>query len=179
VAATAALLVAPMPFADPVLGTAEARCAHATDQPAELSKGKARAAIACLINARRAARGQPPLSTKRAPREAALRHTRRMIRRSCFSHRCPGERDLAGRLRATAYLPCDCTWLVGENIAWGEARMGTPAAIVRAWMRSPSHRANILTRKFEHLGVGVARGRPGADRDGGSATYTTDFGYKG
>ena len=168
----------PMPFATPALGIAEARCAHATERPAELSEGEARSAITCLINARRTARGQPPLGSKPAPREAALKHTRRMISGGCFSHRCPGERDLAGRLRATAYLPCDCTWLVGENIAWGEGGRGTPAAIVSAWMQSSSHRSNILTRKFEHLGVGVARGRPGANRDRGSATYTTNFGYK-
>lgn len=40
----------------------------------------------------------------------------------------------------------------GENVAWGYA---TPAAVVRGWMNSPGHRANILTGSFRTIGVGV------------------------
>ena len=39
----------------------------------------------------------------------------------------------------------------GENIAYGFA---TPAAVVEAWMNSPSHRANILNATYTELGVG-------------------------
>lgn len=43
----------------------------------------------------------------------------------------------------------------GENIAAGQR---TPAAVMEAWMNSPGHRANILSPKFTHLGVGYAPG---------------------
>ena len=33
----------------------------------------------------------------------------------------------------------------------------TPRSVVRAWMHSSGHRANILTRTFRHIGVGVIR----------------------
>ena len=45
-------------------------------------------------------------------------------------------------------------WM-GENIAKGYR---SPAAVVRGWMHSKGHRANILSRRFTHLGVGVCRG---------------------
>lgn len=44
----------------------------------------------------------------------------------------------------------------GENIAMGQS---TPAAVVRAWMNSSGHRANILSQSFTKIGVGyVASG---------------------
>ena len=39
----------------------------------------------------------------------------------------------------------------GENIAKGYS---TPEAVVRAWMNSPGHRANILNSSYTHIGVG-------------------------
>jgi uncharacterized protein YkwD len=47
--------------------------------------------------------------------------------------------------------------------------------MVRAWMRSPSHRRNILGRKFADVGIAVLRGSPGR-RKPGSITYVSDFG---
>lgn len=40
---------------------------------------------------------------------------------------------------------------LGENIAAGSA---TPEAVVRQWMNSPGHKANILNSAFRELGVG-------------------------
>lgn len=40
---------------------------------------------------------------------------------------------------------------LGENIAAGSA---TPEAVVRQWMNSPGHKANILKSAFSELGVG-------------------------
>ncbi|WP_445491136.1 CAP domain-containing protein [Niallia sp. 03133] len=39
----------------------------------------------------------------------------------------------------------------GENIAKGQK---TPEEVVQAWMNSEGHRANILSSKFTHIGVG-------------------------
>ena len=41
----------------------------------------------------------------------------------------------------------------GENIASGQR---TPEAVVRAWMNSPGHRANIMSPRFNKIGVGYA-----------------------
>ena len=45
------------------------------------------------------------------------------------------------------------TYTVGENIAAGSA---TPETVVKQWMNSPGHRANILNSDYEELGVGYA-----------------------
>ncbi len=45
--------------------------------------------------------------------------------------------------------------------------------MVRGWMNSAGHRANILSRQFRLIGIGIANGRP---TGGGGATYATDFG---
>jgi len=43
----------------------------------------------------------------------------------------------------------------GENIAMGYS---TAEAVVRAWMNSESHRANILSNKYKSLGIGFDDG---------------------
>jgi uncharacterized protein YkwD len=48
--------------------------------------------------------------------------------------------------------------------------------MMQSWMNSAPHRANILTRGFRAVGIGVAAGVPGAASGGG--TYTTDFGFR-
>lgn len=48
---------------------------------------------------------------------------------------------------------------LGENIAGGYP---TPEAVMRGWMSSPGHRANILQPAFTDIGVGYAQGAPGS-----------------
>jgi len=43
----------------------------------------------------------------------------------------------------------------GENIAAGQQ---TPEEVVKAWMNSPGHRANILNSTYTQIGVGYAKG---------------------
>ena len=57
---------------------------------------------------------------------------------------------------------------MGANIAGGWT---TPEAVVAAWMESPRHRPNILSREFTHLGVGYFE-RP-AGSNARFATYWT------
>jgi uncharacterized protein YkwD len=173
-----ALVLAAPPLVQPSVEVAEARCKNALKWPEDLTNKQARKAIVCVINRRRSLRHQPPLEERSAPRAAATKHSRVMLEASCFSHRCPGEPDLTSRLHATPYLPCACSWGIGENLAWGESKKGSPKAIVQAWMRSRGHRKIILTRSYEHIGVGVLPGRPGRAGYAGAATYTANFGFK-
>jgi uncharacterized protein YkwD len=46
----------------------------------------------------------------------------------------------------------------GENLALGQP---TPASAVHSWMRSRSHRQNIVDPRFTELGVGYAIDRAG------------------
>ena len=75
---------------------------------------------------------------------------------------------------APRYTPRNAGWALGENLAWGTGRLATPREIMRAWMDSPGHRANIVKRSYREIGIGVVTGVP-SDR-GAGATYTADFG---
>ncbi len=46
---------------------------------------------------------------------------------------------------------------VGENLALGQA---SPKAVHKAWMRSRSHRRNILSRTYQYVGFGKAGDEP-------------------
>jgi uncharacterized protein YkwD len=162
----------------PQSAEAKKRCPGGKRSPRNLKVSGAQRLVICLVNKRREARGLRRLKRHKSVNRAAVRHTREMRRKRCFSHTCPGEPDLTGRLTRADYLPCGCSWSAGENIAWGAGKKtGSPAKIVRAWMRSPSHRSTMLQKSLEHIGVGFRRGSPYSGKSK-LATYTLDVGYK-
>ena len=176
VAAVLALLAA---GSMPEPATAGTACTKYGEVPAEkLRNRQARAAIRCFLDRERTQRGIGRLDNDKRLQRAAQKHTEVMVRKSCFSHECPGEASLEARLRSVDYLiGALIRWTCGENIAYGGEHYGTPKAIVKAWMKSPPHRANILNPAFKDVGVGFKPGMPGARKaDGG--TYTTDFGFR-
>jgi uncharacterized protein YkwD len=155
-----------------------AQCKGGDASPAQLSGKRAAKAVLCLINKQRRSHGDRVLKRQHEQTKAAAKHNRRMVRKRCFSHQCPGESDLTGRLTKARYLPCNCSWGIAENIAYGSGRSGSPRSIVDAWMHSAEHRANILNGSYQHIGVAVASGSPAGGSDRDAATYTTDFGYR-
>lgn len=48
---------------------------------------------------------------------------------------------------------------VGENVAYGYSSGRT--VVAKGWMKSPPHRANIMTREFEIVAVGATRDASG------------------
>ncbi|HEX5898964.1 MAG TPA: hypothetical protein VFY32_06155 [Solirubrobacteraceae bacterium] len=86
---------------------------------------------------------------------------------------------MSARITATSHLRNVWSWSVGENLAWGTGVPATPRATVRASMHSPDQRANLLDRRFDDVGIGVAEGAPvalGVGELGG--THVTDFGRR-
>ncbi|HEX3224389.1 MAG TPA: CAP domain-containing protein [Nocardioides sp.] len=111
--------------------------------------------VVALTNARRKAHGRKPLQAAACADKFAEPWTRHLARRRVLEHQ-----DL------TPMLDCPHTSYAGENIAYGYE---TPKALVRAWMHSEGHRANILSRHFDRIGVSGWRATDGV-------TYATqDF----
>jgi uncharacterized protein YkwD len=81
---------------------------------------------------------------------------------------------MVDRIMAARYASRNVGWALGENLAWGTGRLATPRLIMRAWMDSPGHRANVVKRAYREIGIGVVTGTPSAGNHG--ATYTADFG---
>jgi uncharacterized protein YkwD len=134
-------------------------------------------AIRCLVNAQRAGHGLKPLRASRQLRVAAEGHGADMVAHRFFAHVSPLTGAITDRARRSGYISPTDDYVLGEDIAWGEAELSTPAAIVTAWMNSPPHRAVILDREFVDMGVGVTEGVP-LDSELAGATFVLDVGAK-
>jgi len=160
------------------LGKSSACARWGKTSPSKLSNGQARDAILCLVNRKRANAGLPALARNKRLQKAAQRHTGKMSGTGCFDHQCAGEGALGARLESVDYLTGGLLrWAYGENIAWGMDARGKPSTIVKAWMNSPGHRANILSGQFREIGVGFVSGTP-SNSNANGGIYTTDFGLR-
>ena len=128
----------------------------------------------CLINRQRAAHRLAPLRYNAALGRAARGHSVDMVVHGYFSHASRDGGSPFARIYQSGYVSPSHACALGENIAAGMGTLGTPAAIVHAWMNSPLHRANILDSDYRDTAVGVAYGYPGSNS--GGATFTEDFG---
>ena len=155
--------------------SASAACSAADATASQASKRTLVRATLCVLNAQRARRHLPRLSLNDKLSSAARGHSSAMVRGKFFSHDSANGSSFLDRIRSTGYLSGASSWSVGENIAYGSGDRSSPRSIGRAWMNSPPHRANILSRSFHQIGIGVAYGTPVG---GGGATYTTDFGTR-
>jgi uncharacterized protein YkwD len=154
-----------------------AACGSTSAMPGQASKAAMAGSTICLVNAERGQRHLRPLKLNRRLSRAATGHAGDMVRRDYFSHDSLSGASFVDRIRRTGYLGGPRAWIVGENLAWGSGDRSSPAAIVRAWMNSPGHRANILQRRFREIGIGLALGAP-ENPEGPAATYATDFGAR-
>jgi uncharacterized protein YkwD len=150
-----------------------ASCANATAPAASLTATTAGAAVRCLVNGERAGRDLPALAPSERLGAAAGAHSADMVARRYFDHVSPGGGTLTDRVRRAGYAGRT----LGEDIGWGTYELGTPAAIVRAWMHSPPHRAVILSSRFREIGVGMTLGTPTEPTDDG-AVYVLDLGRR-
>ncbi len=148
------------------------RCAGADVVPALIHEfAVAQSAITCLVDRERSAHGLGPLTTDGTLTHVGSAHARDMVRRRYFSHVSPSGRSLQARLLAHGWRGS----VGGENIAWGSGRPATPAGIVRAWMQSTDHRANLLNPAFTRAGVSVAPGAPVRGAVRASITYAMEY----
>ena len=108
---------------------------------------------------------------------AARAHSRDMIRRDYFSHNTKGGGTFSKRLKKFGYTSKGFRYYTtGENIAYGSGSKGEPQQVMRAWMKSPGHKKNIVNKKFREVGVGTYTGTYKKHKD--VTMYTADFGAR-
>jgi len=105
-----------------------------------------------LSNAERTKVGLPPLAVSDELAASAGWYAQVLAATDCFAHTCGPVPNLEDRCAMTGYPQ---TTMLGENVA---AARPTPEEVVRDWMASPDHRANILHPAFTEFGVGLATG---------------------
>jgi uncharacterized protein YkwD len=117
--------------------------------PAGARPSAAEAELIRAINAERTPRGLVPLRVDLRLERAARAKSSEMLRTGTFAHG-----DVRGRLvRFGARGP-----MYGENLAWGVGAYASARHIVRGWMGSPGHRANLLRPGWNRIGLGALRG---------------------
>jgi uncharacterized protein YkwD len=128
-------------------------------------------AMLCLTNTTRARHGLQPLEATTALTDSAAAKARDVLDCDEFSHQACG-RTFSHWMGEVGYLASEC-WRVGENLAWGVDEQGSVASMFRAWMRSPTHRENILG-DYDQVGIALDLGSLGSI--GGAHMWAQHFG---
>ncbi|MGH3763197.1 CAP domain-containing protein [Actinophytocola sp.] len=113
-----------------------------------------------IANAERADAGCKPLLVDQKLAQAAQEHSSDMADRDYFDHTTPEGLTFAERIVNSGYPTPGA-----ENIARGQQNA---EQVMKSWMESDGHRANILNCDLTSIGVGL-------DEDG--MYWTQDFGY--
>jgi uncharacterized protein YkwD len=153
-AATTTTEPAPRPAAAPTTAGAPAAGNRSTAQ-------KLASDLFDRLNAERRARGLAALDWDDDLARVAGDWSAEMAGSGNFRHRDLGA---AGRLPGMAKFSA-----LGENIAWVEGYPSMGNQLHVGWMRSEGHRANMLQRGFDSVGIGVVC-------SGGRAWATQNFG---
>jgi uncharacterized protein YkwD len=132
-----------------------------------------------LHNQARASAGLAPLKMDAALRDIARWRSKDMIDRDYFSHSIPPSgKNVFTVMKEKGY----CFVSAGENIGWNNYPDDVAtAAIHKSFMDSSGHRANILGKAWDVVGIGAYKGPTGkkmwtvifADKCGGSAPAPT------
>ena len=127
------------------------------------------------INKVRASHSLRPIAMSKGLRAAAERHSRDMLCRGYFAHTSPTGSTLTQRVMTSGFVTYG-PWWAGETLAWGSGGWGKPTAVVQAWLKSPEHRAIMLSARYHLVGIGrvygTFLGHPGA------SVWTVDWGHR-
>ena len=171
------LLAAAAVFAALAAPARASACANVDLIPTQANVDAVARATTCLINEQRRRHHLRRLRRSASLALAARRHAADMVSRGYFSHVTPSGSSARDRVRQAGYVPTGVSLVVGEDLSWASEGAASPRRTVARWMRSRRHRANILSRSYRHVGIGVAIGSPGFG--GGGATFAVEFARRG
>jgi len=157
---------------------ASAGCSGSSTWAAAQSETRLEGTVLCLINERRAAAGLRSVAPNNKLRAAGLRHSTEMVRAGYFGHTSLSGISFVDRILDTGYTRRVRNWVIGENLVWGSGELSSPAALVRSWMNSPPHRANLLKPRFREVGIAAVRGTPQQRGDSAGITVSSEYGFR-
>ena len=125
------------------------------DQQAELKLSADEEELIELTNTERknADKNLKPLKANPQLMEAARKHAANMAGQDKLDHKID-DREPPDRTKAAGYK----SKFVGENIAWNQK---TPKQVMEEWMKSETHRENVLLKEYTEIGVAMARNKKG------------------
>ena len=105
------------------------------------------------INDLRAAYGVKVVRGAAALRGIALSHSQDMLRHDYFAHTSPTGSTLTYRIQRSGFVR-SYSWQAGEALAWGTGTHTSAKATAVAWLKSPEHRAIMLSPAYRWIGIG-------------------------
>jgi uncharacterized protein YkwD len=153
-------------------------CPDTDTQVSGVSQSRMESSILCLINEDRTSRGLGAVQPSNALRQAALGHSNEMVDEGYFDHTSPAGLTFIDRILATGYARGARSWIAGENLVWGSGALGTPQALVTAWMNSAPHRENLLRGRFREIGIAAVVGTPESRNDSDGVTVSSEYGFR-
>ena len=137
-------------------------------QAAPAGRSAAEVSLLKAMNSARVAHRLPRLRPSATLATPARVHSGALVQKGELDHDGPGGEPFWKRLVAAGYPRNH--WM-GENLALMPSCDYTPAEVVQMWLDSPGHRANLLSKNFTVVGVGIA-----SDAECTTTVLTTDFG---
>jgi uncharacterized protein YkwD len=136
-------------------------------------------ALLASVNSVRGQHGLRPLRLSHRLSAAADLHSTSMSTRGFFAHESADGSPFHKRVERYYASRGYRMWSVGENLVWGTPEID-PHAAVQAWMESPGHRANLLSREWREIGLGAVHraGAPGVYQGRPVTIVTADFGVR-
>jgi uncharacterized protein YkwD len=131
------------------------------------------------INELRAANGLSAWTASSGLTKAAVAHSRSMVLNGFFAHESRNGAPFWERVK-TFYGPRARGWTVGENLAMFGGAKPDADAILQAWIASPPHRANLLSKFFANAGIAILYDPAAGGVYGGGSTWvvTLDLGAR-
>ncbi len=111
-----------------------------------------------LVNAQRRKGGLNDLNWDDNLARMARAHSKKMAKENFFAHADLDGKTVVNRAKDSRIK----NWhKIGENLFYYEGNYNFDALAVKSWMKSPTHRQNILDSDWTATGIGIAESRDG------------------
>lgn len=134
---------------------------HGDEETSESGTSTQAEAVLKLVNEERAKQGLQPLTLSSKLTSIATMKAKDMAEKGYFDHTSPTYGTPFQMLQQFGVHYSSA----GENIAAGQQ---TPEQVMQGWMNSSGHRANILNKNYDTIGIGYYKG-------GSYGTYWTQL----
>jgi hypothetical protein len=107
--------------------------------------------VLAYTNAERMQKGLPALTSNPTLSKVAATKMADLFAREYFAHEAPTGEDVSDLAKAVSYDYLT----IGENLALGD--FTSSKHVVQAWMDSPGHKANILSKAYSEIGIAAGK----------------------
>jgi len=151
------------------------------DGPISASSGVSalEAAVLSNVNQIRAQHGLRALKLSNRLSAAATQQSESMGAKGFFGHNSADGTAFWKRIRRYYTDRNYRYWSVGENLLWSSPDVDAAQAL-DMWMKSPEHRANLLSKRWREIGLSAlhVQAAPGAFQGLDVTIVTADFGVR-